>query len=97
MTRVGSMVVHIAKEISEKRLCNLDIDLSEEKPEILVINDGDDSIDAKDFPYKVNAICLGENNSQLKDLCVKSGGKKVFVNYANKVIAYSEAGEEKIN
>ena len=96
-TRVGSMVLHIAKEISQKRLCNLDIDLSEEKPEILVINDGDDSIDAKDFPYKVNAICLGENNRQLKELCVQSGGKKVFVDWSNKVTAYSEAGEEKIN
>lgn len=97
MTRVGSMVLHIAEEISQKRLCNLDIDLSEEKPEILVINDGDDSIDAKDFPYKVNAICLGENNRQLKELCVQSGGKKVFVDWSNKVTAYSEAGEEKIN
>lgn len=96
-TLVGSMVNHIAKEISEKKLCNLDIDLSEEKPEILIINDGDDSIDTKDFPYKVNAICLGQNNSQLKDLCVQSKGKKVFVDWSNKVTAYSEAGEEKIN
>jgi hypothetical protein len=34
------MVKHIADEIQSGRLCNLDVNLSEEKPEILVINDG---------------------------------------------------------
>jgi uncharacterized protein with von Willebrand factor type A (vWA) domain len=94
MTKVGEMVNHIAASIENKKLCNLDIDLSEEKPEILVINDGDDNIHSNAFPYKVNAICLGTMNNQLKDLCIAAKGKKVFVSEEDKVTAYSEAGEE---
>lgn len=97
MTEVGDMVERISSEISKGRLRNLDIDLSEEKPEILVINDGQDSIHTDAFPYKVNAICLDQSNKQLRDLCVATGGKQVDVSYSNKIIAYSESGEEKIN
>ena len=93
-TYVGSMVNRISSEIKWKRLMNLDIDLSEEKPEILVINDGDDEIDAEEFPYKVNAICLGQMNPQLKDLCVATKGKKVYVDWDNKITSFSESGEE---
>lgn len=40
-TRVGEMVNYVSHQIIEsKRLHNLDIDLSEELPEILIINDG---------------------------------------------------------
>jgi hypothetical protein len=97
MTEVGQMVHRIAKEIEEKRLMNLDIDLSEEKPEILVINDGEDDIDTDEFPYKVNAICLGQTNKQLRELCIATEGKQVDVDENSKVIAYSELGEEIIN
>jgi hypothetical protein len=45
MTEVGDMVEHISNEIQAKRLCNLDVDLSEEKPEILIINDGQFGLD----------------------------------------------------
>lgn len=40
MTEVGDMVEHISDEITRGTLCNLDVNLSEERPEILVINDG---------------------------------------------------------
>src|SRR6185437_10536046 len=38
-TRLGDMVQHIGDEISRGKLCNLNIDLSKETPEILAIND----------------------------------------------------------
>lgn len=53
-----------------------------------------DSIQTNKFPYKVNAICLDQQNNQLKDLCIETKGKQVFVDSSNKVIAYSEQGEE---
>ena len=97
MTRVGDMVNRIASEVQNGKLMNLNIDLSEEKPEILVINDGQDSIHSEKFPYKVNAITLGEMNTQLQKLCVETHGKKVFVSEDHEVIAYSESGEEKVS
>jgi hypothetical protein len=97
MTEVGQMVEKIADEVKHKKLMNLDIDLSEEKPEILVINDGQDDINTNEFPYKVNAICLGETNKQLRELCIATKGKQVDVDEESKVIAYSESGEEIIN
>lgn len=96
-TQVGKMVEKIASEIKSGRLCNLEIDLSEEKPEILVINDGQDHIGTDEFPYKVNAICLEEQNEDLKKLCIATHGKQVHVSYNNNVTAYSESGEEKIS
>ena len=96
-TEVGEMVTYIAEQISEKRLHNLDIDLSQEKPEILIINDGQDSINIDEFPYKVNAITLMEYSDELKDLCIKSGGKLIEVNQENQVYSYSEeAGKQEI-
>ena len=97
MTEVGQMVERIADEVKHKKLMNLDIDLSEEKPEILVINDGQDDINTNEFPYKVNAICLGQTNKQLRKLCIATKGKQVDVDEESKVIAYSESGEEIIN
>lgn len=45
MTEVGDMVERISSDIAIGKLCNLDIDLSEQKPEILVINDGQIGLD----------------------------------------------------
>jgi len=95
-TAVGLMVERIAKQVKAKRLCNLKIDLSEEKPEILIINDGEDDIYTEQFPYKVNAVCLFEYNDELKNLCIDSKGKQVLVNNDDTVTAYSSDGEEKI-
>jgi hypothetical protein len=94
MTEVGLMVSRIANEISNGRLMNLNIDLSGEKPEILVINDGQDDIGIDEFPYKVNALCLMEQNYDLKDLCINSGGKKIHVNEENVITMYSSEGEK---
>ena len=96
-TEVGKMVNHIANEIDNKRLCNLDVDLSEEKPEILIINDGEDKINTHKFPYKVNAISLIEFSDELKNLCLETSGKQIKVTDENKVFSYSvEAGEQEI-
>ena len=98
MTEVGDMVAHISDEIQSGRLCNLDVNLSEEKPEILVINDGQDEIGTDEFPYKVNAISLLSFSSELKDLCLNTGGKQIEVTEDNKVFAYStEGGKQEIS
>lgn len=97
MTEVGNMVEHISDEIQSGRLCNLDINLSEEKPEILVINDGQDEIGTDEFPYKVNAVSLMCFSEELKDLCNNTGGKQIEVTERDEVFTYSvEAGKQEL-
>lgn len=90
-TCLGDMINHIDYNInSMNRLCNLDIDLSKEKPEILAINDGQDSVKTENFPYKTNAISLIDGlNKELKDLCLQNNGKYVFVNSAGDLEMFS--------
>jgi hypothetical protein len=96
-TEVGDMIDYISNEIQSKTLCNLNIDLSEEKPEILVINDGQDSIGTDKFPYKVNAVSLMSFSNELKDLCIDTGGKQIEVTEDNRVFTYStEAGKQEL-
>jgi len=97
MTEVGDMVEHISSEIQAGRLCNLDVNLSEERPEILVINDGQDDINTDEFPYKVNAVSLMSFSNQLKDLCLNTGGKQIEVTEEDQVFTYStEAGKQEL-
>lgn len=97
MTEVGDMVAHISDEITRGTLCNLNVNLSEEKPEILVINDGQDSIGTDKFPYKVNAVSLMSFSSELKDLCLNTGGKQIEVTQDDEVFTYSvEAGKQEL-
>jgi hypothetical protein len=97
-TEIGDMVNYVADQvINHRRLHNLDIDLSEEKPEILIINDGQDKVDSEKFPYKVNAISLMQFSEELKDLCVATGGKQVRVEENDVVTAYSKQGEQIIS
>lgn len=96
-TEVADMVERIANEIDEHKLCNLDVDLFEEKPEILIINDGQDSINTDKFPYKVNAVTLMEYNEELRNLCLETGGKLIQVDGSERVYAHSkEAGQQEI-
>jgi hypothetical protein len=96
-TEVGEMVKCIASDISLGKLCNLDVDLSQEKPEILVINDGQDYINIDKFPYKVNAVTLMEYNEDLKNLCLETGGKLVNVQEDERVYTYSvEGGQQEV-
>jgi AAA+ ATPase superfamily predicted ATPase len=96
-TEVGDMVEHVAKEIADRKLHNLDIDLSEEKPEILIINDGQDSINSEKFPYKVNAISLMQFSDELKDLCLDTDGKQIKVTEDLQVFSYAkDVGEQQI-
>ena len=91
-TDIGAMVTSISKDIVKCKLGNLKIDLSIEKPEILVINDGQDRVGYDTLPYKVNAISLMEFSNELKNLCVKTGGKQVQVSWSDQVTSYSEQG-----
>ena len=91
-TDIGAMVTSISKDIAKGYLGNLAVDLSVEKPEILIINDGQDRVGYDTLPYKVNAISLMEFSDELKNLCVKTGGKQVQVTYSDVVTSYSEQG-----
>ena len=96
-TEVGDMVEYIANEISSHKLCNLQVDLSQEKPEILIINDGEDDIGTDAFPYKVNAVSLMEFNDDLRDLCLATGGKQIKVTQDERIYSYTEGvGEQEI-
>jgi hypothetical protein len=96
-TEVADMVEYIAAEISNHKLCNLQVDLSEEKPEILIINDGQDSIHTEEFPYKVNAVSLMQFNDELRDLCLATGGKQIKVTEDERIYSYTEGvGEQEI-
>jgi hypothetical protein len=97
MTKVGDMIEYISNEIESGKLCNLDVNLSEERPEILVINDGQDSIGTDKFPYKVNAVSLMSFSNELKDLCNNTGGKQIEVTENDEVFTYSvEAGKQEL-
>ena len=96
-TDIGAMVTSISNDIAKCKLGNLNIDLSVEKPEILVINDGQDRIGYNTLPYKVNAISLMDFSDELKTLCIKTGGKQVRVGYDHSVTAYAEDGVNVIN
>jgi hypothetical protein len=91
-TDIGAMVTSVANDIKKGCLGNLDIDLSVEKPEILIINDGQDRVGYDTLPYKVNAISLMQFSEELKNLCIKTGGKQVQVNWDEKVTSYNEQG-----
>lgn len=94
-TDIGGIVSYISEEISNKRLHNLDIDLSIERPEILIINDGQDSIGYDSLPYKVNAISIECFSEELKNLCVGTGGKQVYIDLdkPKELMCYSVGAE----
>ena len=53
-----------------------------------------DHVGAKIFPYKVNAISLDKISTELKDLCIESGGKQVFIDTNNEIHTYSKENVE---
>jgi uncharacterized protein with von Willebrand factor type A (vWA) domain len=95
-TDMSRIVEYVAAQVnSGKGLHNLkDINLSQEKPEILIINDGQDSCNSRQFPYKVNAISLLEFSEQLKDLCINTGGKQVQIDRNGDITCYSGTTSE---
>ena len=96
-TEIGLMVERVADEISNRRLCNLDIDLSEEKPEILILNDGNDDVRTEEFPYKVNAISLLEFSEELRDLCNATNGKQIEITSDLRVFTHTkDVGKQEI-
>jgi len=95
-TNIGRIVTDISEKVASKNFYGLG-DLSQTKPEILIINDANDSIGYDSLPYKTNAVCLMKENSELKNLCINSGGKQVVVNSKDRIVAYSLDGEEIIS
>jgi len=95
-TNMARIVNHVSNEVRRGKLHNLDVDLSKELPEILIINDGQDEVGQDAFPYKVNAISLMDFSTELKDLCVDTGGKQVRIYESNKITSYSKEGVEVI-
>ncbi len=80
-TQVGHVINSIEKEIvNNKKLYNLNIDLSHERPEILIVNDGNDSVKTS-VNWKTNAITISQANDQLKALCEDTGGSYISFNY----------------
>lgn len=95
-TNIGRIVEHVSNEINKGRLHNLEIDLSRERPEILIVNDGQDSVGYDQFNYKVNAISIDEFSDELKRLCLATDGKQVQITEENTVYSYAmEDGELK--
>ena len=91
-TAIGDIVEYVANEVTNGTLHNLDVNLSEEKPEILIINDGQDRVGTDEFPYKVNAISLMSFSDELKDLCLATEGKQIEITYDLETFAYSKDG-----
>ena len=97
-TDINRIVRYVADQVSGgKTLHNLQINLSDEKPEILIINDGQDSVSSDELPYKTNAISLIEFSNQLKRLCVATGGKQIKITDKNEIIGYDSDGETHYN
>lgn len=84
-TYIGKIIPKIKDNVESGNFYGLKIDLKDEKPEVLIINDGDDSIKTIEFPYKVNAIALLRNNDELKRLCLAAKGKYVYANSQGEV------------
>lgn len=79
-TEISEVIDKVAEEIhTNKKLFNLNVDLSHEKPEILIVNDGQDHISTK-VKWKTNAITIEESNKGLEDLCIDSGGSYIELN-----------------
>jgi hypothetical protein len=81
-TEVGLIIERIRQEVlAGKGFFNLkNIDLSKDTPEILVINDGQDTVKTNELNWKTNAITLFDtNNEQLEKLCKRTGGKYIKV------------------
>jgi hypothetical protein len=96
-TAIGDIVEYVADQVHSGKLHNLDVNLSEEKPEILIINDGQDRVGTDEFPYKVNAISLMSFSEELKDLCLATEGKQIEITYDLETFAYSkDVGKQQI-
>jgi hypothetical protein len=78
-TDIESACIETIKQIKSGKLIKSDgttIDLEGIKPEILVINDGQDYIDANYHPdITINTFCLFQDNEELRNISNRSGGR----------------------
>ena len=88
-TRVGEIVDRLEKEVNSGKFYNLDTDLSQENPEVLILSDGQDKIRTSKFPYKCNSITVCDSYSdQLKQLCIESEGKYIHIDTQENITHY---------
>lgn len=77
-TDVNGCIKETIRQVKERKLIGYNrarLPLSESHFEILVINDGEDSVDATYHPdIKLHALCLKQSNPALKNICHRSGG-----------------------
>ncbi len=77
-TDVNGCIKSTIKQIKGRKLDNIrggQHELSDDHFEIMVINDGADSVDASYHPeIKIHAICLMQSNPALKNICHRSSG-----------------------
>lgn len=85
MTDIGSCIDGIADSVPKGKLIGsygssiYNEALINERPEVLIINDGQDPILTNKFHYKTNAICLMEQNADLKKTCNKNEGTYIHI------------------
>lgn len=93
-TDINGIVNYVGHQITnEKKLHNLDVDLSQEQPEILIINDGQDRVSDNNFNYKTNALTLMEENEGLRKLCMNKDGKYVYISYSDEITTWNKEGK----
>lgn len=96
-TELGLIVDAIGQEIAEngefERFFNIKgLDITKDRPEILAIADGQDSVKSKKFNYKTNAISLiDRSNEELKKLCLHNKGTYVYIDVKDNVTSYNGA------
>jgi len=78
-TDVNGCLKKTIEMIKSRTLKNIsggqDHKLSDDHFEILIINDGQDSVDPTFHPtIKTHAVCLMESNDNLKNVCHRSSG-----------------------
>lgn len=77
-TDVNGCIKDTISQIKTRKLKSFGGDplsLTEDHFEILVVNDGQDSVDKTYHPnIKLHALCLMESNNNLKNICHRSGG-----------------------
>jgi uncharacterized protein with von Willebrand factor type A (vWA) domain len=94
-TALGAMVNRVKECIDNGFLHNLNVDLRQDKPEILAINDGNDSVKTSGFTYKTNAISLMRENEELKRLAIANDGKYVYIDTTH-LKTYNKGGSHTI-
>lgn len=64
------------------------------QPEVLIINDGADTVKLEEYPFPVHVISIGEDNEELRALSINSGGEFHLIDYKGELIHPYEYAQE---